>query len=68
MRSSLIYSILFGLIRGRLNGLLKAQHDRDGYKCWVQMLNEMEPQNNARGLALLTTLLEKDSSRKGGGF
>lgn len=64
----LLCSILHRLICGRLKGLPRAQHDHDGDRCWVLMLNGMEPQNKVRGSALLATLLEMDSRPKVSGF
>ena len=68
-RSNLLYAYLSSFVRGRLLGLVKKHRElRNGFAAWHELLQELEPQERGRGLALLVGLVSEDNWPKSGEF
>ena len=53
-RSTKLYGLLASLVRGKSLNTIKSISNSDGYEAFRQMILALRPNNNNRGLALLT--------------
>ena len=56
-RSTKLYGLLAGLLRGRALQTLKAVPNADGYEAWRQLLLTLRPTSKNRGLALMSAIM-----------
>ena len=64
-RSRKLYQILGTTIKGRLLRIVMQVGGNNGYEAYRQILQEMEPVDRSRGLALLSTILAAKPFEKG---
>ena len=56
-RSTKLYGLLAGLLRGRALQTLKSVANADGYEAWRQLLLTLRPTSKNRGLALMSAIM-----------
>ena len=56
-RSTKLYGLLAGLLRGRALQTLKSVANADGYEAWRQLLLTLRPASKNRGLALMSAIM-----------
>ena len=68
-RANLLYGHLVSYVEGRLGRLIHQYDDeRNGFKAWRTLLNEMEPVDRNRGLVLLELLTSGEGWPRDGNF
>ena len=63
-RSKRLFSVLSGLLRHRPLVILNSVTDRNGYEVWRLLTSVFAPKTKARGLAILSTLMQYPSFAK----
>ena len=63
-RSKRLFSVLSGLLRHRPLVILNSVTDRNGYEVWRLLTSVFAPKTKARGLAILSTLMQYPSFTK----
>ena len=56
-RSTKLYGLLAGLLKGRALHTLKSVPNADGYEAWRQLLLTLRPTSKNRGLALMSAIM-----------
>jgi len=68
-RCVLLYGLLAQLVGGRLGRLVREhQEGRHGPRAWLALINELEPVDRSRGLAMLQALASQEGWPKDGDF
>ena len=61
-RARMMYALLASFLRGRLLRVIRVhEKDRNGFAAWRDLLQEMEPRERGRGLALLVGLVSEEN-------